>query len=504
MKRIAISAFLVIVAGCTPEVRHFDESTGASSTSGSGTGGGTSSSGGTCAPGTKQCKGDVPQTCNMDGEWQSSAPCAYVCAAGDCTGVCSPGATQCDGPVPQTCDAAGQWQSGKYCTTGCVGGACNPPVEWQVNATTADDQAIPAVAVLDDGSYVVTYVHTKPKSTIWARHFSAGDAPIGDELVVDASDDDVHAVVASRAGGGFAVAWTYWTFAAWGIGPYMRLFNSDSTPAGESFLVGATSHAFAFNENITRRSDGSLAVSWHDFEGGGVPYARFYDANGGAQTDIVGYGDGGQSYSEHVGAPIAGLDDGRTVALWGPGLPDVRARVFDSSGTPSGSSLLVTSSTIGERAVIAAMPNGGFIAAWNQSDASGSGIHAQRFDNTLATVGDPFAVTTTTADEPRVPSIAVNASTGAVVVAWTSQGQDGDQGTVVLRLFNSDGKAVTDEIVANTVTAGDQANPAVASFSDGSWLVVWQSGPGSGSNTQDGSGDGVFAQRFDATGARVP
>src|SRR5688500_15253514 len=53
------------------------------------------------------------------------------------------------------------------------------------------------------------------------------------------------------------------------------------------------------------------------------------------------------------------------------------------------------------------------------------------------------------------------------------------------------------EFRANTYTAGDQSGGAVATDAAGNSVVVW------GSALQDGSGTGVYAQRFDAAGAPV-
>ncbi len=53
------------------------------------------------------------------------------------------------------------------------------------------------------------------------------------------------------------------------------------------------------------------------------------------------------------------------------------------------------------------------------------------------------------------------------------------------------------EFQANTYTTGDQWRPAVAADSAGNFVMVWES------VYQDGDSDGVFGQRFDATGVPV-
>ena len=54
------------------------------------------------------------------------------------------------------------------------------------------------------------------------------------------------------------------------------------------------------------------------------------------------------------------------------------------------------------------------------------------------------------------------------------------------------------EFQANTESFANQHAPVVTTFADGEMLVAWQAGPG-----QDGDGDGIFAQRFDALGNRI-
>ncbi|MBK8278316.1 MAG: tandem-95 repeat protein [Nitrospira sp.] len=56
-----------------------------------------------------------------------------------------------------------------------------------------------------------------------------------------------------------------------------------------------------------------------------------------------------------------------------------------------------------------------------------------------------------------------------------------------------DSEATTEQII-NTYTTGDQIDPAIAAFGDGGYVVVWAS------NGQDGSGYGVYGQRYHADG----
>jgi hypothetical protein len=66
------------------------------------------------------------------------------------------------------------------------------------------------------------------------------------------------------------------------------------------------------------------------------------------------------------------------------------------------------------------------------------------------------------------------------------------------RIYQTNGTAVTGELVVNATTTGSEVGASVATFSDGSSIVVWQS------LNQDGSGYGVHGQRVAANGTIAP
>jgi len=71
-------------------------------------------------------------------------------------------------------------------------------------------------------------------------------------------------------------------------------------------------------------------------------------------------------------------------------------------------------------------------------------------------------------------------------------------------MFDSDGNKVGSEFQVNTWTTDIQGNPSVSSLSNGGFVVVWESGCRASECTpQDGSGFGVYGQRFDSNGNKV-
>jgi phosphoheptose isomerase len=137
--------------------------------------------------------------------------------------------------------------------------------------------------------------------------------------------------------------------------------------------------------------------------------------------------------------------------------------------------------------------SGDFVVAWQSSDGSGYGIYAQRYNAAGVPKGAEFPVNTYTTLRQAAPAVAMDAD-GNFIVAWQSQLQDGSNYGVYAQRYNSTGAAAGAEFLVNTYTTSAQFAPAVAMDADGDFIVAWHS------YTQDGSSHGVYAQRYNATG----
>lgn len=146
---------------------------------------------------------------------------------------------------------------------------------------------------------------------------------------------------------------------------------------------------------------------------------------------------------------------------------------------------------------VAAHDAGEFVVVWTDEDQTGAGwdLFGQRFDAAGEPAGGEFRVNGFTTSDQHEAAVAALGS-GEFVVAWNGGGdQDGDGSGVFARLFDASGDPLAGEFLVNSYTTYEQKRPAVAVLGAGKFVVVWQS------SEQDGSGDGIFAQRFDAAGA---
>ena len=180
------------------------------------------------------------------------------------------------------------------------------------------------------------------------------------------------------------------------------------------------------------------------------------------------------------------------------------------SATPVGTEFLVNTVTADNqqtsaqtRQAVAVANNGNFIVAWSShnQDGNGWGVYAQRYNAAGTPQGPAFQVNTYTQGDQQDAAVAVDGA-GNFVITWQSHGQDGGGWGVYAQRYNATGAAQGSEFRVNTTTAGDQINPSVAMDGGGGFVIAWQS------QGQDGSGWGVYAQRYNAAGAaagrRVP
>lgn len=172
--------------------------------------------------------------------------------------------------------------------------------------------------------------------------------------------------------------------------------------------------------------------------------------------------------------------------------------LYFSSANTGRSEFRVNTTTIRDQFYpsVAALTNGGYVVAWmdDTANASDANIYAQRYGANGIAVGAEFRVNSHTSNQQEIPSVA-GLDNGGFVIVWRSYGQDGASFGIYAQRYNADGTAVGGEFRVNTYTSNTQDDPTVAAMADGGFLVTWQS------NNQDGSGYGIYAQRYSSDGS---
>jgi hypothetical protein len=384
-----------------------------------------------------------------------------------------------------------------------------PGLEFPVNTHKTGDQSLPAVDVDLDGDFVVTwlsYGQGPSSSAIVAQRFDSLGQPRGVEFLVDsqAADDHYPGEVGLDDDGDFVVAWSSDEQDGSDMGVFARRFTSSGTP-GVEFLVNNVTGAAQDHASVGVDGDGDFVIAWdslgQDGSSLGVFARRFNSlaAPIGVEFQVNTF----TAASQH--APAVAMEaDGDFVITWVSGGQDgaengIFARRFSSAGDPQGAEFQVnTHTTDGQyEPDVDLAGDGRFVAAWASAggqDGSARGVFAQRFASAGGRLGAELQVNTYTWDPQTSPAIAL-APSGDFVVTWASYplsvpAQDGSESGVFARRFDSSGAALGVEFQVNTQTTSYQLMPAVARDSEGDFVIVWAS------LEQDGSGLGIFARLF--------
>jgi predicted Zn-dependent protease len=203
---------------------------------------------------------------------------------------------------------------------------------------------------------------------------------------------------------------------------------------------------------------------------------------------------------------VAVAPTGRSVVVWqsqnqdGSGHWGIYAQRYSAEDVVDGGEFRINSWTLDDQVApsVAMASDGSFVVAWqsHNQDGNGWGIYAQRYDANGNPLGSEFRVNTYTNNDQIAPSVAV-APDGAFVISWQSNGQDGSGWGVYAQRYDSNGNPLGVEFRVNTCIASDQTSPKVAMAADDSFVITWQS------NNEDGNGWGVYAQRYDTNGNAV-
>lgn len=325
--------------------------------------------------------------------------------------------------------------------------------EFRVNTFSAGIQSESAVVALADGGFVVTWTSIGQDGSgtgIYGQRYTAGGLADGGEFRINTytASAQVYSSVAALANGGFVVTWSSNGQDSSLYGIYGQRYTAAGLADGGEFRINSYTTSNQVNSSVAPLTDGGFVVTWSSFNQDGNDWGIY-----------------GQRYT------AAGLTDGGEFRI--------------NSYTPSAQ---IYSSVTG-------LANGGFVVTWQSGgqDGSGTGIYGQRYTAAGLVDGGEFQINTFTSLSQQHTSVAP-LDGGGFVVTWISFNQDGDGFGIYGQRYTATGLADGGEFQINTYITDDQVYSSVAALGDGGFVVTWQS------DGQDGSGTGIYGQRFSAAG----
>jgi hypothetical protein len=315
-----------------------------------------------------------------------------------------------------------------------------------------------SLARLSSGGYVLAYQYLNTDWNIYWRGYDAGGTEIWKELPLNGGDGDQTAPsLTAFHDGGFVMAWENYR---------------------ETYINQDAVRQYRYDSEIVvqkRGADGGLLKTIH---------VQSY-------TTVGNQSPGGWLHDPHV----AELSDGSFVVTWTWEGGKCWGRLYDASGTEKAIPTQTISSTAAQNSTVVAMPDGGFVVAWQAKPVSTGTYEIQykRFD-AAGNGGAEYTANTTTQYDQTTPAV-TPLKDGGFVITWQSNSITNGWDIFGQR-YKADGTESGTEFRINTLTTGDQQTPSVAALEDGGFVIAWNSSPTSTIIT-------TCAQRFDVNGNAV-
>ena len=388
--------------------------------------------------------------------------------------------------------------------------------EFQVNTVTTSDQGDPSVAADAAGDFAVVWGSALG---IEGQRYTSNGTMVGGEFQVNTYVTGTQGIprVVSHAAGDFVVVWE--TEISTGIPQHPfnasirgQYFSSSGTPHGGELQVSNFTTSGQGFPAVAAVTEGGFVVMWHSRRSAGSDHSDYSIQGQRYASNTLGDQFQVNTYtSSYQRSPAAASDAvGDFVVVWesngssggDTSYESIQGQRYDSGGSAVGSQFQVNSYTLynQSRPSVASDVVGDFVVVWEGAsviDPSG-GIRGQRYTSTGSTAGGEFQVNSYTTNGQYTPAVATE-SNGDFVVVWTSLGSSGgdtSNQSVQGQRYASSGTPVGSQFQVNSSTIGYQRNPSVASDADGDFVVVWES-------YGDGSFWGIWGQRYASSGTRL-
>ncbi len=359
-----------------------------------------------------------------------------------------------------------------------------------VGAPNVDQRGTYRLGIADIGAF--EYTPTLTRTGEWLVNTTTTSSQVTSAQTRGSQD-----AVSLAADGSYAVVWSSLNQDGSGWGVYARRFNAAGVAITGEILVNQTTGNDQKWARVASADNGSFVVTWTSDSNGSSPsvYFRMFAANG---TALGAEQLANNTTSNSPSNSVIGMDQstGRFVIAWQGDGPDDNTSIFFRRFAANGTALdpndrLANTATelTAQDAAIAMQTDGAFVIAWEagggDDDEDAAHVYFQRFDETGAKVGSETQI-----DNPLSTSFGIDIASddeGNFTVAYREQNIATGIWT---RGYSANG---SQRYTWMNRSGGDATSPSIAMFGDGSHIITWQ-------RTGDGSGLGVYAQRFNANG----
>ncbi|MBN1803927.1 MAG: hypothetical protein JW837_01630 [Sedimentisphaerales bacterium] len=310
--------------------------------------------------------------------------------------------------------------------------------EFQINSTSTGNQKEPSVAMNADGSFVVAWQGTgandEDEEDIFARLYNPNGIPVYNEFHINTNtaDKQLCPAVAMSNDGGFVIVWESVNVPQDDKKSICgQLYNKDGLRVGAEFVVNNVSYDGRY-PNVAMDTEGNFIVVWMEDRSSNSILGRLYNPHGSAKTESFVVSS--TKFSSVTEPSVAVGVQGHFIVTW-DGHPelakedDIHVRIFNADGTAFSEQFIVNTTTAGpqQNPRIAVNNHAQFIIVWDSKidpDINEREIFAQRYNNFGIPIGDEFQVNAFIEGDQKQPGVAMKNGRDFITV-WQSDGQDG-------------------------------------------------------------------------------
>jgi len=372
--------------------------------------------------------------------------------------------------------------------------------EFQVNTTETGAQIDADIAMNSSGESVVVW---RTGNSVYGQLFDSDGTKRGAEFSFMPFLDSPPKVGMDEEGN-FIVVWEQSVVDA-GYTVWAQFFDRNANPIDSQFIVDEFNKAFhpPRHPDVAMNDNGNVVVVYEDvptFEPYSNIVGRQYVLSGNTviEGSVFTVNTTTDSSQVHPVVAINGLGD--FVVAWQSsnynnfGFNSILAQKFDNTGATVGGEIEVSEIVLSEvsssgETDIEIYNDGTFSATWIEYTATYAELNARWFDENCNPMGPIIDFNDQSLFDRFEPSIS-GAAQDITVITWESFGQDGSGRGIYSQRFDKFGNKIGPEFRVNTSTDASQQNPVVAMDATGNFTVVWDGASETGDKT------GIHAQRY--------
>ncbi len=348
----------------------------------------------------------------------------------------------------------------------------------------------PVIATNKSGNSILAWVdNAKGTRDVFAQRIDNNGNPIGKILEVNTNTrEDQHLpAVAINENGSFIIAWSTKGQDGDGYGVYARRYDKNGIYSGNEFKVNTSTTGDQWIPSVAMTNNGGFVVVWESTKDRGSYniVGQKFDKTGnsfGTEFFINSSSKGSQEF------PKISMDSvGNFIVVWTSNqnrdflnpdtlkFKDIYGRKFNKDGVPNGAEFVV-STTIGEQNLpaVSLSDNNSYIVAWNllEQNTNNYDIYARTFINGIAQKASFRVDSNSRADMISKPALAID-NTGNFIIVWNSVvGLIGSSG-LYGKKYDSNGNEKSTEYKINS-SNNNVLQPDINGNKSGIFLTTWR------------------------------